>query len=61
MSKRYSKLPKTLPSFSQMQEKPETCQNLNLINFRRPSLGDEKCNVYIVTTSALYFKQLYTF
>ena len=34
-------LPKTLLSFFQMQEKLETCRNLNFINSRRPSFGDD--------------------
>ena len=34
-------LPKTLLSLFQMQEKLETSRNLNLINSRRSSFGDD--------------------
>ena len=52
-------LSKTLPkSFYQMREKQETCRNLNLINSRTPSFAD---NIFMVTTSALNFKELYIF
>ena len=46
-----------------MQEKLETCQNLNLANFRRPSFRDD-VNVTLIlltTSTALDFKSLYTF
>ena len=33
-------LPKTLPSFFQIQEKLKMCLSLNLRGFRRSSLGD---------------------
>ena len=33
-------LPKTLPSFSQMQKKLKTSRNLNLRDFRTSTLGD---------------------
>ena len=45
-----------------MQEKSEMCQNLNVINSKRKSFeNDINGNIYIVTTSALDFKQLYVF
>ena len=45
-----------------MQEKSEMCQNLNVINSKRKSFeNDINVNIYIVTTSALDFKQLYVF
>ena len=63
MSKRYGFLTKTLPCLLQMQEKLETCQTLNVANFRRPSPGDD-INVTLIlltTSTALDFKALYTF
>lgn len=33
-------LPKTLPYLFEIQERLETCQYLNLRDFRRPSFGD---------------------
>ena len=50
--------------FFQVQEKLETCRNSNLTNCRRKCFGYDiryKCSIYIVTTNALNFKQLYIF
>ena len=55
-------LPKSLPCFFQMQEKLKACRKLiYLINFRRPSFGDDVTFISLTTTSALDFKPLYTF
>ena len=42
-----------------MQEKLETCQNSNLTYLEDHILRWYKCNIYIVKTSALDFKQLH--
>ena len=34
-------LPRTLPSFFELQEKLETCWNSNLTNFRETSFGED--------------------
>ena len=48
MSKSHCFLPKTLPSFFQMQEKLETCRNSNLKSLKKPFFRD---NINITFTS----------
>ena len=56
-------LTKTLQCLLQIQEKLETCRNLNLANFRRPSFGDDINVTFtsLTTSTASDFKALYTF
>ena len=58
MPKRRSYFPGNFTIFFSNAGKLGTCRNLNLINSRGKSFGD---NFYIVRTSALGFKQLYIF
>ena len=56
-------LPKTLPSFIQMQEKLETCRNANFTNSRRSFFGDDINTTFIskqpvpwILNNSIYFK-----
>ena len=62
MSTRHGILWKTIQLFSK-REKTGNMTEFKLTNFRRLSFGNDiaKCNIYIIATSVLDFKQLYIF